>query len=316
MSALTVWIREHETSRPLADLQVTWYATPLFSLPEESSDPAKRDHFFASGWKGLDLRRIGSATTEKDGVARFRSDLDFQKHNAATAPNLWFIVQMPQIAGATQCGQIICTACNVIQNFGEQESAGIRIPVEQVARFGIGRNVPDQIDAHRAKSALDEALLRAEKKLRRGAVGAGPRFSAKFNDAVQKATLSKDNQHGGRLHAQSLKVAIAGIETPAQSDAIIVFSARQKRMLLRHVGVEKVLTWAGIASYTNPGLTRTQLGQPKLLVNEEKSTLMLALPKVPQVLERQESEAGDLYLNHQKGRNASNNGKPEVQDGQ
>lgn len=289
MANVIAHLRIHETKRPIAGLLVTWYSTTASVIPESVHRATGWEAMRATNWPGLDVIRLGAAASDERGIARLQyetANIDVRR-----VANLWYTVQLPELAGVSDCGRIVHVACNVIQSPGETEVHIVDFPQQVVGKLGIDKRVAPVIDSERTSSDFDVQLQKAERPGGDSTISPGNLFSLKFNQRIDDAKSVREREIGRAFDPMSFALNVDLQSSRSEKRPMLKFDKNKRKLTVRRDdgGGDRPLVYNGILRYTNAGLTDGKLRKPHALINEETGRFKLALPKVPDSLELPET---------------------------
>lgn len=293
MKTLVVTILEHETSRPLSGLLVTWYLTAERNIPAAYLEPSKWAELKKAGWAELKPARIGSAVTANTGSAVLT--FDDKSHDDVRRLNVWFTVQLPEVVGSKSCNQIVYAACEIRQTPAEYEEFITRIPRDLVQEYTIGLNSFTKLTANLSLADVTVELMKLEPKPAiRGR--RAPAFSKVFNERIAEAKKKTDESLGVRVRPVAVFLPVpfvAGGNVTGNSG--VSFDAETKKLVVKRRGSNKELSFEGIRRYTNQRLTAKKFARPRIEVDVDSGKTQIALPRVPDQLELSETNPTRLF---------------------
>lgn len=285
-SSFTIRLRVHETNRPLSGILVRWYVTSDRVVREEISDPVKWDARCRGDLDELGLRGIGSTITDDSGAARLFLRTDLEAAGAGRrAPNLWYTVRTPDIAGARCCGRTIHVACELIPLGPGHEEILVRIPASSLGSAATARRASAVVDANIQAADLADALRALE-----GAPAPPARMRASIGQALNKEIAGRVEgaaEARGLLNRRRSAANGLDIRSRHHNDAPSFAAHPQTGKLVvmdPQTGDAVPVVFDGIERYANARLTEGRIERPHVVVDEARGGVKLVLPRVPDVL--------------------------------
>lgn len=302
MAYITARLCVHESSRPLSNLQLTWYLTPKSDIPSDYFDSYNWNSLRKCNWERLQLTRLGSSITDIEGISCLQYSINKSDPSDKHRQNIWYIVQLPEVAGEALGGGVIHVGSEVIVNPSTNEEIQIRFPEHIIEKFGVEDKRSPNFDSRMTGADLDVSLEKIEKEFVKNKVKEGARFSKKFNEEL---AIKKEEENNNPLSPIPMKVilpiSLEMLNSKKNSEINIGFDKRKSKLVLKNNANEIVntLNYKGVSRYIRKSLKNENLFGPQILVNEVSGDLHLLLPKVPEVLELTELELSPLYKHTQ-----------------
>lgn len=296
MKTFLVTILEHETSRPLQGLLVTWYLTAERNVPDGYLDPSKWAELKKGGWAELNPSRIGSGVTSHRGQAVLT--FEGSSHEDLRRPNVWFTVQSPEVVGSRHCGQVVYAACDIRESSSEYEEFALRVPRDIVQLNHLDLNSFEKLTTSLTVSDIATELAKVG-TVTDGPGRGAPTFAKAFNARVARAKKDTDDLLRVRLHPLAVTLSVPFVQRGAgrSTEAPVVFDNDKRKLVVKaeRGGPAKEVSFDGIRRYTNSRLTGKTFSRPKIEVDVTTGKAQIALPRVPDTLELSETNPTRLF---------------------
>lgn len=297
MTSITIRVYLHETSRPIRGLAVTWYATPDQSLRKELLDPDQWDKARARRSPiDFGLTRLGSTTTDADGMARIEHRVGTKDPTARTTQS-WYTIRTTDVAGEPDCSRTIHVACELTPMTADHEEFAVRIPQRLLDHAGAQRRSSPTIDGSRSLGPLHTAL----KAVSATPAQPRPNVAGSIGSALNaRLAQGLSGKLGDAEAARRALSAAAGVELRSANGLgrpVVSFDSGVGALTVRDPvsQADIPLRFTGVVRYRNAKLTESAIERPHAVVDETGGTVAIVLPQVPDDLVASEPTLTRLF---------------------